>query len=118
MKENLTKQLLKVAGKNLDSKNPLNAEQGHRLFIHLQTIRYLFAMYGDEKLGLSEITCPKSFTEYLRAVMRISNNVYTWPKEDITFMNKVIYNLQPLEDVLSTLNQLKEVIKSEPYFVL
>jgi hypothetical protein len=118
MKENLTKQILKVAGRKLDSKQPLSVEQSHRLFVHLQTMRYLLAMYGEEKLWLSEITCPKSFTRYLRAVVKTSNNVYAWPNEDIVFMKDVTYNPLPLEDLFSTLNQLKEVMKNEPYFVL
>lgn len=118
MKENLTAQVLKTLGVSHDGKKPLNAAASHRLFVYLQAIRYLFAMYGDKNLALSELTCPESFTTYLRAVMKMSNNAYAWSKDDIEFLNSTAFNPMPLDDVLATFSQLKENLKAEPYFVL
>ena len=117
MKENLAKEILKVTAKNQDLQNPLKMENSYRLFLHLQTLRYLFAIYGKKELALSNVSCPESFTRYLKAVIKISDNVYNWPKDDYEYLNKLSFQTPITEDSLKVFNQLKLNFRSVPYYV-
>jgi len=93
---------------------PLEPALSSSMAVHLQVIRYMIALYAP-KLHKS-LDCPESFVQHLKMATKISNDAYSWTKEDRAYYKKVSFRPVEFEKFTKVLDKVKKPISNNPLY--
>ena len=93
---------------------PLEPALSSSMAVHLQVIRYMIALYAP-KLHKS-LDCPESFVQHLKMATKISNDAYSWTKEDRAYYKKVSFRPIQFEKFTKILEKVKKAVSSNPLY--
>ena len=119
MKEELANAiLLAITGKSAaELQMPLGMELSSELALHLQTFRYMLALYAEKSKGIDKHSCPESFAHYLKAAMKLSNDMYAWTKDDRAYYKKLFFKPKQFEMFSEMFSRVKKALAKSPHLV-